>query len=276
MTILHKISLKKCCFPLLATGFCIAITWKTEARHTQGSEIYSTLTSDTIPVPKKDTTLLRKSESISKSTDSTHRVHNADSLHANDTIPTQTVDTFSIRFSKDTLDAPIEYEAADSGVLFVKDKKFLLYGKTKTVYKNNTLTAPTVEMNQATNVVTAMNARDSMGNITARAKFDDGSQSFQSDTIKFNFKTQKGLTTNTYTQQADEMKIQASVIKKVNDSTTFARRLIMTTCEYDDPHFGFIANKGKFVMNKIAVTGPIHPEFEGVPIPIYLPFGMFP
>ena len=32
----------------------------------------------------------------------------------------------------------------------------------------------------------------------------------------------------------------------------------------------------KMVNNKVAVTGPIHPEFEGVPIPIYLPFGFFP
>ena len=26
----------------------------------------------------------------------------------------------------------------------------------------------------------------------------------------------------------------------------------------------------------MAITGPVHPEFEGVPIPIYIPFGYFP
>jgi hypothetical protein len=26
----------------------------------------------------------------------------------------------------------------------------------------------------------------------------------------------------------------------------------------------------------MAITGPVHPEFEGVPVPIYLPFGIFP
>jgi len=50
----------------------------------------------------------------------------------------------------------------------------------------------------------------------------------------------------------------------------------MTTCDYDDPHFSFVASKGKFITNKVAITGPVHPEFEGVPIPIYLPFGFFP
>jgi lipopolysaccharide assembly outer membrane protein LptD (OstA) len=32
----------------------------------------------------------------------------------------------------------------------------------------------------------------------------------------------------------------------------------------------------KVVNNKVAVTGPTHPEFEGVPVPVYLPFGFFP
>ncbi|HEY5773829.1 MAG TPA: putative LPS assembly protein LptD, partial [Chitinophagaceae bacterium] len=38
----------------------------------------------------------------------------------------------------------------------------------------------------------------------------------------------------------------------------------------------FRYDKIKVVNNKVAITGPIHPEFEGVPIPIYLPFGFFP
>ena len=49
-----------------------------------------------------------------------------------------------------------------------------------------------------------------------------------------------------------------------------------TTCDLDTPHFAFRAKKMKLVNQKLAVTGPIHPEFEGVPIPIYLPFGFFP
>jgi lipopolysaccharide assembly outer membrane protein LptD (OstA) len=32
----------------------------------------------------------------------------------------------------------------------------------------------------------------------------------------------------------------------------------------------------KLVNKKLAVSGPVHPEFEGVPVPIYLPFGFFP
>src|SRR5215217_347451 len=170
MTELRKFSLKRFSFPLLALAFCIAITWKTEARRAHSAEIYSTLTSDTIPTGKKDTVPHRVINDSSRANNILRRGIATDSTRLTDTIPpTQTVDSFNIRFSKDTLDAPVVYEAADSGVLLVKEKKFLLYGNTKTLYKNNTLTAPTVEMNQETNVVTAMNSRDSAGNIIVRA-----------------------------------------------------------------------------------------------------------
>ena len=267
MTELRKFSLKSFCFAFV-TMFCIAITWKSEARYTRPFEIYSTLTSDTTPIPKK---ILGQVSPVQIDTSKKR-----DTTRITDTIPpTQKVDTFSLRLSKDTLDAPVNYEAEDSAVLFVKDQKFLLYGKTKTTYKDVVLTAPRVEMDQQTNIVTAYSSKDSLGNMIARAQFQQGQEGFQSDTIVYNFKTQKGLTKNTYTKQ-QEMFVQATLIKKVNDSTTFAKRVIMTTCDFDDPHFGFVSNRGKFITNKIAVTGPIHPEFEGVPIPIYLPFGIFP
>ena len=199
----------------------------------------------------------------------------ADTLHRSDSLPAHRVDTFNLKISKDTLDAPVNYEAADSAVLLVKENKLLLYGKTKTVYKDVTLTAPKLMFDQQTNILTAYNSKDSVGNVLTRAEFKQGQQGFQSDTIQFNFKTQKGLTTNTYTKQ-DQMFIQANLLKKVDTTTTFAKRVIMTTCDYDEPHFGFVGNKAKFVNGKVAVTGPIHPEFEGVPIPVYLPFGIFP
>jgi len=261
MTKRYKFSLKKNAYLFIALLFSIAITCKSEARYTSTAEIYSTLTTDTIPKIKKDSILLQPV---------------VDSLPRQDSnITAQRVDTFHLKLSKDTLDAPVVYEASDSGVLMVKEKKFLLYGKTKTTYKDIVLTAPKVSLDQQTNILTAYSGKDSLGNIITRAEFKQGSEGFQSDTISYNFKTKRGLTTNTFTTQS-EMFVHGTYIKKVNDSIAFAKRVTMTTCDLDEPHFGFVANKAEFVTNKIAVTGPIHPEFEGVPVPIYLPFGIFP
>lgn len=271
---LCKFNLKKISYFFIATAFSIAITARSAAHCTSANEIYSSLTTDTIPKQKKDSLFNhRRNDSIQLN--DTASLNDTLPSQGNDTSQAQRADTFHLKISKDTLDAPVDYEAADSGVLLIKEKTFLLYGKTKTTYKDIVLTAPKVQLDQQTNILTAYAARDSMDNIVARAEFKQGTEGFQSDTIRYNFKTKRGLTMNTFTKQS-EMFVNAPYIKKINDSIAFAKHVTMTTCDLDEPHFGFVANKAEFVTNKIAVTGPVHPEFEGVPIPLYLPFGIFP
>ncbi len=185
------------------------------------------------------------------------------------------VDTFSLKISKDTLEAPLKYEAEDSAVILIQDKKVLLYGKTKTEYKDITLKAPQVEVDQVTQVVTAVNTKDSSGVVTEAAEFKSGDSEFTSDTIRYNFKSQIGLTKNTYSQQGEFLVI-GEVAKKVSESTTFIKRARFTTCLLDDPHFDFVTPRMKVINQKLAVSGPAHLEFEGVPVPIYLPFGFYP
>src|SRR6185437_1414937 len=62
----------------------------------------------------------------------------------------------------------------------------------------------------------------------------------------------------------------------VTPDVYYGWRGVFTTCDLDTPHFAFRTNKMKMINKKFAITGPIHPEFEGVPLPIYLPFGFFP
>lgn len=250
-----------------AVIFC-SLTWKTALPHAPTKYFYSTLTTqqDTIPARRGDSLQYRKDSLV-------------DSMVArtlvDTTKPGQRVDTFSFKVSKDSLDAPVNYEAEDSAVVMINDKKIFLYGKTKTDYKDITLTAPKVEIDQETQILTAYNEVDSSGDVITRANFKQGESSFQSDTIRFNFKTQKGLTKNTFTAQG-EVFMNSKLAKKINASTLYAKNGVMTTCDLDDPHFGFHYDKIKIINNKLAVSGPIHPEFEGVPIPIYLPFGIFP
>ncbi|HWJ30292.1 MAG TPA: hypothetical protein VNS32_27400, partial [Flavisolibacter sp.] len=204
MTRLHKFNLKKNCFTPAVIAFCILITWNSEARRVNGKEFYSTLTSDTIPAGKKKPVIQNRPDSVNIIKDTSLRDTTIkDTIIHDSTGRRQFVDTVSIKLSKDSLDAPIVYEAADSGVLMVKEKKFYLYGKTQTTYKDVVLTAPKVELDQETNVMKAINDRDSAGNVITRAQFKQGTEGFQSDTIEYNFKTQKGLTRNTFTKQQE-------------------------------------------------------------------------
>src|SRR5689334_4612110 len=118
MTELRKFSLKKYFFALAMFAFLCAITWKTKANSTYGSEIYSTLTRDARATDQKDTVPDKKNTASQRDslpiTDSTTR----SAAIRQDTIPvTKRIDSFSLKLSKDTLDAPIDYEAEDSAVI---------------------------------------------------------------------------------------------------------------------------------------------------------------
>ena len=247
-------------------------TWKSAANYNYNHNFYIALTAqqDTVPQKSKDSLVKRPPVNA---TDTLIRDSLLKVNVLQDTLIPKT-DTFDVKISKDSLDAPVEYQAEDSAVVLVQDKKVILYGKTKTNYKDVELKAPKTELDQQTQILTAVNKVDSTGTVIEAAHFTQAETSFQSDTIRYNFKTQKGITKNTHTMLS-EVHVMGENVKRIGD-VIYSRKGVITTCSLDDPHFGFRYDKVKMVNNKVAVTGPIHPEFEGVPIPIYLPFGFFP
>jgi lipopolysaccharide assembly outer membrane protein LptD (OstA) len=254
------------CVVFTAVILC-TVTWKTAANDVSGKMFYSPLTTQ-----QEDSNKIKNPIGVNRQlpdivTD-TSKFKRKDSLRV-------VTDTFALKLSKDSLDAPVHYSAEDSAVVLILEKKIILYGKTKIEHKTITLTAPQVELDQATQMLTAVNKKDSTGAITEQAEFKDGDQAFTSDTIRFNFKTQKGLTKNTFTEQSGIF-LQSEISKKVSANTTYAKRVRFTTCNLDEPHFAFLTNKMKIINQKLGVSGPAHPEFEGVPIPVYLPFGFYP
>ncbi len=238
---------------------CI-LTFPASVNYASGYEFHSTLTahSDTIPI--------------------------IDSL-ITDTIPKirpdtgagaiRQTDTIDIKVSKDSLEAPVNYSAADSMVLDVPSKIITLYNNSTTKYQDLNLSAYKIQINQEKQVVIATYSLDTAGKMTGRPKFLQGENNMDSDSITYNFKTQKGITSSTYTTQG-EMFVYGEKMKKISENEYFALRGRFTTCNLDTPHFAFVANKMKLVNKKMAISGPVHPEFESVPVPIYIPFGFFP
>ena len=103
---LHKFNLKKFSYFLIATAFSIAITRNCEAHNISAFEIYSTLTTDTIPKIKKDSLTVLPDSNRTQVNDT---IPAGDSLKQlqNDTV-IHSVDTFHLKLSKDTLDAPVD------------------------------------------------------------------------------------------------------------------------------------------------------------------------
>jgi lipopolysaccharide assembly outer membrane protein LptD (OstA) len=251
-------------YPLLANNRC-----KTKFQK------LLTAATDTVPVRQIDSISLKKNTGDSlKSPDLSKNI--TDSLitdTSSDSSKVIVVDT--TLFSKDSLDAPVSYSAEDSGVLIIPSREFILYGKANTAYNDVKLDANTIKYDQAKNLVTAYGGTDtSKGALNLPTFTQNGSTSVM-DTVFYNLKSQKGLTKNTYYKEG-ELFVNALTVKKVDKDVEYAYRGRFTTCNLDTPHFDLRAKKIKLINNKLAVSGPAFPEFEGVPMPIAIPFGIYP
>ncbi|MFY7964085.1 MAG: putative LPS assembly protein LptD, partial [Chitinophagaceae bacterium] len=191
-------------------------------------------------------------------------------------ISTKTINTIdTLQISKDSLDAPVKYSAKDSGVLFISTKDFFLYGKSNVEQKTMTLDAGVIRYNGGDQTLFAFGATDSSNNPLNKVKMQDGQNTTYSDTLSFNLKNQKGRTVNSYYTEG-ELFVNAQVLKKIDTESFYGYKGRFTTCNLDTPHFAFRTRKLKMISNKLAISGPASPEFEGVPIPIGIPFGIYP
>ena len=225
-------------------------------------------------------TLEKKSASVKNSAGSTKKdstikkVFNADStVTLQNTNTVNTID--SIKISKDSLDAPVKYIASDSGVFIISTKEFFLYGKSNVKQKDVSLDAGVIKYDGTNQSIFAYGSVDTTNNPLNKTKMQDGTNTTFSDTIAFNLKSQKGRTVNSYYNEG-EIFVNAQVLKKVDKDVFYGWKGVFTTCNLDPPHFAFRTRKLKMINNKIAVSGAASPEFEGVPFPIGIPFGIYP
>ncbi|MGI8636811.1 MAG: putative LPS assembly protein LptD [Segetibacter sp.] len=263
-------------FALIAIVFII--TLKVNAK--QKAYNYQTFSYSNIVDTPPPIKRYKIADSINRKNSSvTNRIDIQDSTPVIDTTKkdtlAQVIDTLNVKLSKDSLDAPVTYSAEDSGVLIIPTKEFILYGKANAKYTDVEVSASTINLNQQKQLLTAFGSTDTTGNPLNKPKLVQGDMTSVSDTIWYNTRTQKGLTKGTNLQQG-EMYIYAQTVKKVNSNTIYAWRGRFTTCNLDTPHFAFRTRKMKMITNKIAVSGPAFPEFEGVPVPIGIPFGIYP
>jgi LPS-assembly protein len=184
-------------------------------------------------------------------------------------------DTFDVKISKDTLDAPISYSAADSIVLDVPTNIITMYNTANAKHKDLNLDAYKIQMDQQKQIVTATYTTDTASKIIGKPKMTQANTDMEADSIIYNMKSGKGITRTSYTKSGD-MFVYGEIMKKVTPDIFYALHGRFTTCNLDTPHFAFRATKLKVINNKMAISGPVHPEIEGVPLPIYLPFGFFP
>jgi hypothetical protein len=193
--------------------------------------------------------------------------------------------TDTIRFSKDSLDAPVTYDARDSMILDLAAQKVFLYGGAIVKYTTITLKADFIVFDWASSIVTAEGFPDSTGNLAGFPEFSEGEQTFNAKRLRYNFQSGKGMIYDAISQQNDILihgerskfvRGTAEDTAAISDDAIYSYNGIFTTCTAEHPHFGIRARKLKIVPEKMVVVGPSNLEIAGVPTPLWLPFGFFP
>ena len=175
-----------------------------------------------------------------------------------------------------TLSAPVNYSALDSMIISADGKKAFLYNEAKLTYENIELTAYYIEFDLDTKEVYAEGLEDSTGVIIGKPNFQDGNETFESKTMRYNFETGKGITTDVKSAQGEGF-VHSDWTKKISTEEYILRTGKYTTCDADHPHFYLHLTKAKVISNKKIITGPAYMVLEDFPLyfPV-LPFGYFP
>ena len=197
----------------------------------------------------------------------------------NDSLPTDSLLTDTLRNDtvkkKDGLDAPVVYEANDS-IVFTQNGYAHLFGEGKVTYPGAELTAAVITMNMDSSTVYAHGVEDSLGTKTGIPVFKDGETPYETNTIRYNFKSKRGIISNVVTQQGEGY-VTGNNAKKGATNEMYMKDGIYTTCDnHEHPHFYMQMTYAKVRPKKNVVTGPAYLVVEDVPLPLAVPFFFFP
>lgn len=181
----------------------------------------------------------------------------------------------AIPVSKDTIDAEVAYSARDSIIYDIEAKKVHLYGDATAKYKNIELKSDYIQYDWVSGTLTAEMNRDSAGNPIGYADFTDGTGDYRAKKLSYNFKSTKGKVYQVMTQEGEGY-IHSEQVKRQPSNEWYGYRGKYTTCNLEHPHFYFRAKKMKVVPDKIIAAGPTNMVIADIPLPVYLPFMLFP
>jgi hypothetical protein len=190
-------------------------------------------------------------------------------------IPKTEPDSILFGISPNAIKARVDYSSLDSMRLDVKSQKVFMYLENDISYEDINLKANYIEIEFGNNTVYATGTKDSTGTDQGMPVFTMGDNSFESETIKYNYETKKGLVKKVITEDAQGY-LHGNTVKKMPDDVTNVYQGSYTTCENEEPHFSFNFKKAKVIPDKKIVTGPAYLVIEDVPTPLVIPFGMFP
>lgn len=175
------------------------------------------------------------------------------------------------------IEAPVVFAANDSMIYNALSKTAHLYGSSNVKYTDMDLKSEKIYMSLDSNIVhaTGVYADSTKTTLSGTPVFQMGADSYESDTIAFNFKSKKGLIQNVYTQQEDGF-LRSELSKRNDNGDVYLQHGRYTTCDAEHPDFYIALSRAKVRPGKDVVFGPAYLVVADVPLPLAIPYGFFP
>jgi hypothetical protein len=194
-----------------------------------------------------------------------------------DTVKFQIVDSLVSKNS--SINTTVRRYAKDSVVFNVKKKMYHLYKDAKVEYLPTKLGADYIELDWGRSEVFAHGVPDTTikvgRQISGKPVFEDGTEIYHMDTIRYNFKSRKAKIYAVATEQEGGY-IHGKIVKKDQYDNLHLGSAKYTTCNLAEPHFHIAAKKIMFINKKSALSGPFNIVVHDIPLPVGFFFGFFP
>ena len=179
------------------------------------------------------------------------------------------------RRKKNGINAPVHYVANDSLIYEGGSGMAYLYGDANVKYEDMDLKSEEIYMCLDSSLVHARGGKDSTGVAFGTPVFVMGKDTYETDSMAFNFKTKKGLISNVYTEQEDGF-LTSELSKRNSAGEIFLQHGRYTTCDDPHPDFYLALSRAKVTPGKKVVFGPAYLVVADVPLPFAIPYGFFP
>ncbi len=196
-------------------------------------------------------------------------------LLAADSAKVEPVDT---TISKDAITDPVFSTGKDSTVYMLQedDRRVLIYGDGKVTYQDMEITADFIDFDMEKKVAFARGTYDTVTHtVKGKPVFKQGSENFEMDSMYFNFETKKAKIYAVVTQQSEGY-LHGKAIKRMPDNVIYVHGGKYTTCDAACPHYYLGLTKAKVIPNDKVITSVAYLVLEDVPMPLAIPFGLFP
>jgi len=203
---------------------------------------------------------------------------------ANDTLPgdttkladqdTTAADSAMVR-PESQFETTVYYKSQDSARFDNKHQVMYLYGQAEVEYGDIKLEAAEISINYRTQIIRAKSYTDTAGVVIGKPVFTDQGQAYETDSMKYNFKSRKAYIYGVVTEQEGGY-VTGDHVKKNKDNDLFIDQARYTTCNLAHPHFYINSKRLKIIPGKEVVTGPFNMYIADIPTPLGFAFGMFP